>query len=146
MVNIIWFISCVGLVWVDFKTKRLPNKQIFWGSIATLVAAVIATFIDGQWINLIDAIAISLGVGVLFLIIALLARGSFGMGDVKFAPLCFFPIALHGFLPTLTAMAASFMLAALVGLVAMLLKRQGLKYKIPFGPFMFFGVMFVLVF
>ena len=146
MINIIWFISCVGLVWVDFKTKRLPNKQIFWGSIATLIAAIISTAFDGRWINLIDGVAIALGVGVLFLIVALLAKGSFGMGDVKFAPLCYFPIALEGVLPTLIAVAASFMLAAIVGLISMLLKSQGLKYKIPFGPFMFFGVMFALVF
>lgn len=146
MINIIWFISCVGLVWVDFKTKRLPNKQIFWGSIATLIAAIISTAFDGRWINLIDGVAIALGVGVMFLIVALLAKGSFGMGDVKFAPLCYLPIALEGVLPTLIAVAASFILAAIVGLISMVLKRQGLKYKIPFGPFMFFGVMFALVF
>ena len=146
MLEIVWFISCLALAWIDIRTKKLPNQMVIWATAATYATAIIFAAIDGTWSALLNASGLALGTASLFLLIALFAKGSFGMGDVKFAPLCFLLVGFEGLPTTLLAVASSFMLAAAVGLAMTVAKKRDLKYKIPFGPFMVAGAVIALLF
>jgi leader peptidase (prepilin peptidase)/N-methyltransferase len=142
---LVWLASCLSLVWVDMRSKLLPNRLIARGSLATFAILALSASLSGDGWALISGSGLALLSGLFFLVLALLARGSFGMGDVKFAPLCFSLVSLKGFEALLIAISASFISAAAVGLIMMIASRRGLKWKFPFGPFMFLGSILALL-
>ncbi len=78
-----------------------------------------------------------------FLSLVLLTKGKgMGLGDVKLA----FPLGLLlGYPLTVVALFLSFILGALVGILAIVLGKKKLKSRLPFGPFLIVGTILALV-
>ncbi len=80
-----------------------------------------------------------LGAAIYFgalLLLALLARGGFGMGDVKLAVLLGLLTAYQSWDALAVAAFGGFVLGGAVSVVLLALRRVGRKSTIPFGPSM----------
>jgi leader peptidase (prepilin peptidase)/N-methyltransferase len=118
---------------IDVLTLKVPNI-LMYPSIAFALAAT--AIIDP---SLLDNALIGGGalLGVMFLL-ALIGRGSLGMGDVKFA--CFTGCIL-GWRIGLVALASGFVIGAGAALVLLVLRMKGRKDSIPLTPFLAMGAL-----
>ena len=120
-----------GLVRVDLREHRLPNRMVVPGLVVGLVAAIL------QW-SLVPVIA---GIAFGGFLWVLGVRGGIGMGDVKLAAL----LGLAS--PTIGIAAATPLVAFLLGGVAasIVLIRRGRGSRIAFGLFLLAGYWIAVV-
>ncbi|MDH3469785.1 MAG: prepilin peptidase [Acidimicrobiia bacterium] len=141
-----WFVGVsVVLVVTDFDHKRIPNRILFPGIVVGTVLLGVGSAVDGDlW-----SMGRALGGGAAYfgglLLIALVARGGFGYGDVKLGFLLGEFLAYQSW----GILAAGSMLAILIGgavaVVLMIARRVSRKDAIPFGPSMVAGAFTALV-
>jgi prepilin signal peptidase PulO-like enzyme (type II secretory pathway) len=127
----------VVLSLIDAESHRLPNRIVL-PSAALVLAARLATEPE-HWQSWLGA---SLGAFACFLVLALIASAGFGMGDVKL-------MLLLG-----AALGAAVLPAVLLGVLAggvagvVVLVREGRNARrkaIPYGPFLAFGAIAVML-
>ena len=127
----------VVLSLIDAESHRLPNRIVL-PSAALVLAARLATE-PGHWQAWLGA---SVGAFACFLVLALIVPAGFGMGDVKL-------MLLLG-----AALGAAVLPALLLGVLAggvagaVVLVREGRSARrkaIPYGPFLAFGAIAVLL-
>ncbi len=141
----------IPLLLIDLEHGILPNKIVYPGAAAALVAAGLGSIFGFEPSYIVDIgfrlwiinVAIGGAVGFLLLLIpALLYRGGMGWGDIKLA-------ALIGFIAGLPLVILSLFLAVIVGgLVAgilLILKKRSRKDAIPFGPFLAVATILTLI-
>jgi leader peptidase (prepilin peptidase)/N-methyltransferase len=80
------------------------------------------------------------------LILALIARGALGLGDVKLAFLLGLFVGYLGWGHLVVAVLGAFILGGLVALVLLLTRRASRKDSIPFGPFMTTAAIVAVIF
>lgn len=123
----------VAATFIDLEHRIIPNPLVLAG---LLGGALMAPLWGG--VPFLQAWAGFGLAGGIMLVIAVIARGGMGMGDVKLAAV------LGLFLgPKLAALALllAFWLGGLTGGLLLLLRRKGRKDMIPFGPFIGAGGM-----
>ena len=135
-------IACglIVIFFADLKYHIIPDEA----TIALMIGAVIrlAPFVISlQQLHAPITAGIALALTLLFLFLITKGRGM-GFGDVKFA----FPMGLllgleGGFL----ALYIAFVTGGIVGLALLLLRKKGLKSKLPFGPFLVLGTIAILI-
>lgn len=135
----VWFLYCAMNSVVDSKIKKLPNSLIASGLLASWLTYLSVELVRPDYVKTLLTLGLTVAVAVLFLIFALITKGAFGYGDVKFAPLCFLLPASLGTIQLLSAVVYAFATAAVFGLLVILLRGGGLKSRLAFGPFMFIG-------
>lgn len=129
---------------VDLRHRLLPNRVLlpaFAGAALLLAAAAAA---EGHWPALLRA---GLGAVILFavfLVLALIAPGGLGMGDVKLAALLGLYLGWLGWPAVALGAAAGFVVQAAVALVLLGTRRIGLRGELPFGPAMILGALLSL--
>jgi leader peptidase (prepilin peptidase) / N-methyltransferase len=122
---------------IDFDSYRLPNRIVLPSAALVLAARLAST--PEHWKAWIGA---SLGAFACFLVLALIYPAGLGMGDVKLALLL--GAALGG--AVLPALLVGALAAGVAGVVV--LARQGLgarRRALPFGPFLAFGAITILL-
>lgn len=142
----LWFIGVsLTLVLTDLDVKRIPNRILYPGIVVGLVALLVGAVIDGE----LGAFWRALGGGavyfVLFLILALVARGGFGFGDVKLAFLLGLFLTYQSWGVLGAGIALGIAIGGLIAIILLVSGRAGRKAKIPFGPAMVFGAYLALV-
>jgi len=132
-------LSYIAMV-IDINTKRIPNGLILIMLAGWLLTTIPMVFFDTE--NgirmLIDSIYGLLLGGGLFLLVYLLSRKGLGGGDVKFMSAAGLYLGLSGTIP---AILLGTTIAALTGLILILLKRITRKDTIPLAPFLFIGII-----
>jgi len=130
---------------IDLERGLILNKVVFPSLAFSLLAAA---FISSPWLGtlfphpfLSAAAGAASGFALLFLI-ALLARGGMGWGDVKFAA---FMGAATGFPLVFVALFCGVMTGAVIAVVLLASGKKGRKQGIPFGPFLALGTMATLL-
>lgn len=136
----LWFVAvALTLALTDIDVHRLPNRILYPSTVVGAVLLLIAAVIDGDLGAFGRAVAGGAFYFVLFLILALLARGGFGMGDVKLA----FFLGLFLAYQSWDVLGAGIALGIAVGgawaVVLLISRRADRKAKIPFGPAMILG-------
>lgn len=137
--------SLVILATIDLQHHRLPNKVLGAASIAAVLLFVPVAAVTGGWAVLAHAGIGAVAYGLPMLLIGLAAPSAMGGGDIKFAPY----LGLHlGWLGLRLVLAGAFlgMIAGGVGgALLLLVGRKRMKDAIPFGPFMAFGALTVVL-
>jgi len=132
-------LSYIAMV-TDINTKQIPNALILAMLAGWLLLIMPMIFIDME--NgirvLMDSIYGLLLGGGLFLLVYLLSRKGLGGGDVKFMSVAGLYL---GFSATIPVILFGTILAALTGLVLILLKKINRKDSIPLAPFLFIGIL-----
>ena len=124
----------------DLNTKRIPNTLVLvmitgW---FFLVMPMILISPENGFVLLADSLYGLLAGGGLFLLVYFISRKGLGGGDVKFMAAAGLYL---GFTDTLPAILYGTVLAALTGLVLILLKKIGRKDTIPLVPFLLAGIL-----
>jgi len=130
-------VSCI-----DIAHTIIPN--------AITLPGIVVGIGTSLWLTPVGVGNAVLGVlvgGGLFLLIAVLSlailqREGMGAGDIKLIAMIGALLGWHAVLVTIFLGAV---LGALVGIVLMLLRRQGRKEPVPFGPFLAIGTLLTMV-
>lgn len=133
------FIAAVGiaLTLIDLDVRRLPDVIVLpsYGILAALLA------IDWHPHALLRALEGGAALFAFFYLIAVLAKGAMGFGDVKLAGLLGAAMAYVSWGTLLTGAFLAFICGSLVGVVLMGAGKADRKTAIPFGPFMILGAL-----
>jgi len=130
------YVAAVG----DIKTKKIPNSLIL-----IMLATWIVSMFPLLFVDMHEAIVMlresGLGflvAGGLFLLVYIVNRKGLGGGDVKFIAATGLFLGFNGVMP---AMLVGTILASIVGLTLLALKKLGLKDSMPMAPFLFAGIL-----
>ena len=124
---------------IDLRHRIIPNAIVL-PSLAVFGCAAIALDLGGAPVSATGAVYGMLAYGGGLFLIALVARGGMGMGDVKLAALI--GLVLGGLGLRYVAVAAGLgILAGGVGGVVALARGRGRKDAIPFGPYLAAGAI-----
>jgi leader peptidase (prepilin peptidase)/N-methyltransferase len=139
-----WALLGVVLVFVDLAVQRLPDRLTWAAVVGFLVLAAPAAGqgYSGQWLRAVEAATVLAG---LLGSCAVIRPAWIGRGDVKYSAAV---AAAAGWLSWFAVYAAMFvaaLIAALLGIGLMIAGRASRRSRLPFGPFLFAGVMLVLV-
>ncbi len=122
---------------VDFESHRLPNRIVL-PSAALVLAARLATAPE-HWQAWVGA---SIGAFACFLLFALVAPGGLGMGDVKLMLLLGAALGAA----VLPALLLGVLAGGVAGVVVLVREGRGARRKaIPYGPFLAFGAIAVML-
>jgi leader peptidase (prepilin peptidase) / N-methyltransferase len=130
---------------VDVAEQRVPTRLVlpaypmvvgFFGTIAILQR-------DTE--SATRAAIGLLALPVFYLILALVTNGGFGAGDIRFAGLAGWVMAWHGWTTLVAGTVLAFLMASVVTLTIILLRRATWRTPIPFGLAMVAGVLAAIV-
>jgi len=132
-------LSYIAMVF-DIDSKRIPNDLVIIMIAGWLLLILPMIFFDTEngVILLADSLYGLLTGGGLFLLVYLLSRKGLGGGDVKFMAAAGLYL---GFAETIPVILYGTVLAAIAGLILVLLKKIGRKDAMPLAPFLFIGIM-----
>lgn len=136
----LWFVAVtVVLVLTDLDHHRIPNRILYPGTVVALVLLAGGVAVDGEWSEFLRGLAGGAAYFGFFLVLALLARGGFGFGDVKLAFLLGVFAAFQSWDSLFVAGFMAFVVGGLVAIVLLILRRAGRRDMIPFGPALVLG-------
>jgi leader peptidase (prepilin peptidase)/N-methyltransferase len=134
------------LAFIDVAVRRLPDALTLPSYPAALILLGVAALAGhGGTRHLITALAGLAAVWALFVLQALLYPAGIGWGDVKLSGVTGLYLGWFGARAVLTGLTASYLLAALTGLVLIATRRATRKSHIPFGPFLLAGTLLVIL-
>lgn len=130
-------ILIAAIAWKDWKTKRIPDKYVLY-----MFGAGIISIMLFPEILILRRMAGLFAVSVPLLVLAGIAPGSIGGGDIKI-------MAAGGFLLGATgvwdAFVTGIMSAGVFVLILLIMKKVHYKCEIALGPFLSMGMILVLI-
>lgn len=134
----LWFVAVtVMLTLTDLDTKLIPNRILFPGTVVGLVLLMGGAVIEGGPI-LRPLAGGAIYFGLLF-VLALIARGGFGFGDVKLAFILGLFTSYQSWDTLIVAVLAAFLLGGFVSVFLVVFRIRSRKDAIPFGPYLVAG-------
>ena len=131
----------IAIFFVDLKYQIIPDELQSNLILVTLILFILTKVtVLGLIGHIIAAIVVMLPILSLFLITK--ERGM-GFGDVKLGVNIGF---LLGFKAGLLSLYLAFVIGAIVSIFLLILRRKGLKSKVPFGPFLIIGILIMMFF
>ncbi|HYF94157.1 MAG TPA: A24 family peptidase [Symbiobacteriaceae bacterium] len=134
------FISVLTTVsLIDLHDRIIPNEMVLAGLVAGLIMLALLPYPEKGWLEGVGGAA---GAFAALLVIALIAPGGMGLGDVKLAAV----IGL--FLGRWSAMGLlfAFLAGGLVSSLLLALRIVGRKSHIPFGPWLALGAIVAAIY
>lgn len=130
----------VALSVVDWRTRLLPTKVIAPSYAVTVVLAVLAAAIGGDWDDLMRAGWGWLAAGGLFFLMWLIYPAGMGYGDVRLSGLLGIALGYVGWGELAVGLFAAFLLGGVGGGLLSALRIVD-RRSYPFGPFMLLGAV-----
>ncbi|MED1946169.1 MULTISPECIES: A24 family peptidase [Brevibacillus] len=133
----ILFGLCLYLSWVDLRQKRIPNRALGAGLVLISIMEYVLSS-PMEWL-----------MAGFYAILCLLVFGwiswyrplALGMGDVKLFALVCYGLGVRDFVVVLTVAS---LVALLVSLVWLLIRKGSIKSEVPFAPFVTIGLAVLL--
>ncbi len=135
----------VALSVIDLEHFLLPNRIVFPLALVTIVLLTLAALGDRDWGALGRAVLGGVAGMVTLGVLHLASPRSMGFGDVKLAFVLGLALGWLGWGELVLGLFCGFLAGALVGVVLIALRRRGRKDHLPFGPFLAFGTLVVLL-
>lgn len=148
IVSVVLALSCIGLALtatIDAITRRLLNKAIVFIAVFELLGFGTDALINDSWQNLRRAFfvaAIAIGVALIFYFVS---RGGLGEGDVKFAPVVWFPLGWLGWGSAFGAYLIAAVIAVVWAVITGISQRRIRKVSIPLGPALALGAIVTVI-
>ncbi len=137
-------VVCTPLVIIDFEHHRLPDRLVFAAAAAAVVLLPVASIGHHDWSALVRAALAALVILALFFALALFAP--FGLGDVKLGGVLAACLGWLSWGYVVYGMLAGFVIASIVSLPLVLMRRASMKSAIPLGPALILGAFLVFAF
>jgi leader peptidase (prepilin peptidase)/N-methyltransferase len=135
----------VALSVIDFEHFLLPNRIVYPLAVGTLALLVLAAVGDDAWAAfgraVLGGVAATVTLGALHLV----SPRSMGFGDVKLAFVLGLVLGWLGWSELVLGLFCGFLAGAVVGIALIALRHRGRKDHLPFGPFLAFGTLVVLL-
>lgn len=134
----------ISVMIIDGKTHIIPNilNGILFGVGIVFLVIEFAIFRETFVGTLIMKVLGLLGCFVLFYVLTRLIKDGIGMGDVKLIAAMGWVIGIS---ETLITILFALILCTVVAIILLLGKKKDKKDQIPFGPFVFFGYILMLL-
>lgn len=143
----LWFVAvALVLVLTDLDHKRIPNRILYPGSVVGLVLLASGSIADGDVGDLGRAILGGVFYFVGLFLLALIARGGFGFGDVKLAFLLGLFTAYRSWGALVVGVFLAFLIGGVVSIGLLVTKRRTRKDAIPFGPSLIVGAWIAIAY
>lgn len=140
LVSLLWFVGVtIALTLTDLDHQRIPNRILYPSTIVALVLLAAGAVADGHFPSFVRGVEGGVAYFALLFIVALAARGGFGMGDVKLAFLLGLFLAYASWGTLIVGVFLAFVVGGLVALLLLLTKVRGRKDPIAFGPALIAG-------
>ncbi len=134
----LWFVAVtVTLTLTDIDSQLIPNRILFPGTVVGVLVLLAGSLVDGGAL-LRPLLGGALYFALLF-VLALIARGGFGFGDVKLGFLLGVFTAYPAWEVLIVAVFAAFLLGGLISLLLIVSRLRSRKDAIPFGPYLVVG-------
>jgi leader peptidase (prepilin peptidase) / N-methyltransferase len=131
----------VSLAAIDISVQRLPDALTLPAYPVLVILLTVAALIEHQAGALVRALAGSLVLAAVYLVLAVLRPGQLGGGDIKLAGLAGLALGWLGWPAVVTGAALGFLLSAVVSLGLLAARRITLRSQICFGPFLLGGAL-----
>lgn len=132
---------CVALFVIDLREHRLPDALTLPAYAVIGALLLVAAFATGQWWALLRA---GSGAAILFgvyYVLAVMAGGALGFGDVKLAGLLGLVLGWAGWYVLIAGAVLGFVYGGVFSMVLLAAGRVNGSTRIPFGPFMVLGTL-----
>lgn len=140
LVSLLWFVGVtIALTLTDLDHQRIPNRILYPSTIVALVLLAGGAAADGHFPSFVRGVEGGAAYFALLFIVALAARGGFGMGDVKLAFLLGLFLAYASWGTLIVGVFLAFVVGGLVALLLLVTKVRGRKDPIAFGPALIAG-------
>lgn len=133
-------ITAFFIAWIDGEEHRIPNRILFWLTIgrAAILLAECIVYMPMAMVLVISSVLGMLSGLILFGTCYLISRGGMGAGDVKLFMVIGLFLGANG---VSTVAFISVSAAAVYSAILWVRRRIGMKYTIPFGPFVYIGLI-----
>ncbi len=136
----LWFVGVtVALTLTDLDHKLIPNRILFPSSGAAVVLLGLGALVDGQIADYGRAVLGGLVYFAALFVVALIAKGGFGFGDVKLAAFLGLYATYLDWGQLVVAIVLPFVVGGVVSIFLLVTRIKGRKDAIPFGPYMVIG-------
>ncbi|WP_404289560.1 prepilin peptidase [Glutamicibacter arilaitensis] len=135
----------VALAVADVKSHRLPNRLLLRWAVASVLLLLALSAVRAEFMPLLWALLGAIILGGAYLVLALISRGSMGMGDVKLAAVLGLNLGYFSLSALFVGSVFAFVLASLVVLVGIIARKLTAKSAVAFGPFMILGAALALL-
>jgi leader peptidase (prepilin peptidase) / N-methyltransferase len=147
--NLSSFFSALGLGYLvltawplaktDILERRLPNKYVLPAFPITWFGQIVAGVLGAGFLNMLWAF---LAAAITFAVALTINRlGLLGMGDVKLMTVMSLALGWYSPLLPIIALGLSFLIAGLVAIVLLAVKRIKLGGSMPLGPYLIAGFL-----
>lgn len=143
----LWFTAVTLLLTLtDLDRKLIPNRILYPATVVGAVLLVSGGLLDGEGNAIVRAGLGALAYFSVLFLLALIAGGGFGFGDVKLGFFLGMFLAYLSWGTLIVGGVGAFLLGGLVGLLLILLRIKSRKDKIPFGPYLVAGAYLAMAF
>lgn len=123
----------------DILERRLPNRYVLPAFPITWLGQLIASIISGDFWNMLWALIAALATFIASLAINRL--GLLGMGDVKLMTVMSLALGWYSPLWPVIAIGIAFLVAGVIAVVLLILKKMKLGGSMPLGPCLIAGFL-----
>ena len=135
-----WFVGVtIVLTLTDLDHKLIPNRILFPSTAVAVILLGLGALLDRELGALGRALLAGAAYFAVLLLIALVARGGFGFGDVKLAGFLGLYAGYLGWGELLVALFMPFAVGGIISILLLITRIKGRKDAIPFGPYMVLG-------
>jgi leader peptidase (prepilin peptidase) / N-methyltransferase len=134
--SLLLLLGLVPLAYCDLTRFLLPKTMVHATTAAVAVGVLIAAGMDGLWHRALFAALCGAGLFVLLYVLNLANPAWIGFGDVRLAPAVGLGLAWISPLALLQGFFVANIMAAVVGVILMIVQRAGRKSALPFGLFL----------
>lgn len=141
----LWFVGvAVVLTLTDLDHQRIPNRILGPGVAVAVPLLGLGAALDGDLGSMGRGLAAGAAYFALFFVLALLARGGLGFGDVKLAALLGLYLGYQSWRVVAAGIGLGIVIGGAVALAMVVTRARGRKDAIPFGPSMVAGAFVAL--
>ncbi len=145
LIAYLWFIAVtVTITLTDLDRKLVPNRILLPGSLVGAALLATGAAADGDLGHLGRAIGGAAAYFAFLFVLALTARGGFGMGDVKLGAFLGAFLGFGGWATLVVGVVWAFLLGGAVAIFLLVFRMRGRKDAIPFGPYLVVGAYLAL--
>lgn len=129
---------------IDWETHLIPNILVLAGIAVGAILLAVQFFVapDGFLGSLVARVMGLICCVVIFYVMSRLTKDGIGLGDVKLIGCLGWLLGLSA---TLFAVLFALLLCSVVSVFLLLGKKKDKNFRIPFGPFLFFGCIILLL-
>ena len=137
--------ATLGIALIDLDHQLIPNRVLFPALGAGLVLLALTSAIESDWSSLLRGLAGGTAYFLILLFVGLVARGGFGMGDVKLTLFLGLYLGYLGWGVLVVGSTLAILLGGIASILLLVFTRRGRDGKFAYGPYLVAGAWISLL-